>query len=111
MAPGPVPSLPKKKLEGTIKLPGATLEELTYLRLLAERAQNATQLHVRIILCMLRAKQEYFTLEEIIFAAKATPAQAERTMRSLAQNGIVEKDGCLYKKPHCESIIEKIACK
>ena len=83
-----------------------TISELAYLRLLRERMPNASQQHVKTMICLLREKQSYLTIEDIENSTKIHNGELKKIMNSLKGKKLVETDGCLFKKPESKKIIE-----
>jgi hypothetical protein len=87
---------------------GVTVRELACLRLLHERLPNKTAMHLRVFEFMLR-NGSHFTAQEIAEATGTYQKFAELILQELAENRLIEKEGCLYR---CNGIaIEEIlAC-
>ncbi len=87
---------------------GTTVTEAAFLRFLFERVPNATQRHVRALLCILRAKDSYLSMQEIEKNTLIGNGELRKIMHSFSKNRLVQKDGCLYRKPESEKIAEII---
>ncbi len=89
---------------------GITVSELAYLRILRERVPNATPQHVKTMLCLLHERQSYLTLEELEQSTKIHNGELRKIMRQFTAKRLVEREGCLFKKPGTERIVEIITC-
>lgn len=87
---------------------GLTIKELALLFILFDRIPKAKAKHVMALLCIMRNKNSYLSMEEIGRNTLILDAELEKIMRCFAKNKLVEKDGCLYKKPMEEKIAEII---
>jgi len=90
---------------------GVTVAELAYLRLLGEHFSKVTPLQIRTMLFLLEEKQSYFTLEEIEHSTKIHNGQLKKIMKQFTSKRLVEKEGCLFKKPENSKIVALISCK
>lgn len=88
---------------------GLTIKELALLFILLDRIPKAKAKHVRTLLCILRNKNNYLSIEEIEKNTLILNGELKKIMQCFAKNNLVEKDGCLYKKPAEEKIAEIIA--
>lgn len=73
-----------------------------------ERTQKVSPRHVRTLLWILRGKNNYFSLEELEKNTLVGNGELKRIMQSLTENELLQKDGCLYRKPEREKIAEII---
>ncbi|MCX6799465.1 MAG: hypothetical protein NTW59_05220 [Candidatus Diapherotrites archaeon] len=87
-----------------------TIVELACLRLLKRKVPKASPQQMSAMLCLMREKQSYLSLEEISGSTRIHNSELQKIMRSLAKEQLVEKEGCLYKKPELQKIAELIAC-
>ena len=103
MRPGTLPSNKKELL-----VEGTTLKEAAMLRILSQKVPEAGPMHVMALLCILREKNSYFSLEDIEKNTLIRNGELKKIMDVLSKNSIVEKEGCLYRRPESEKIAEII---
>jgi len=84
------------------------LKEIALLRMLLQKKPNATPKHIRTLLCILRHKNTYLSIEDIEKNTLIKNEELEKIMQSFSKNRLVEKEGCLYKKNSGEKIAEMI---
>ena len=87
---------------------GTTVKEAAMLRILAQKVPEAGPSHVMALLCILREKNSYFSLEDIEKNTLIRNGKLKKIMDAFSKNCIVEKDGCLYRKLESEKIAEII---
>jgi len=85
-----------------------TISELALLRLLQKQIPKASASHARTLMCILGKKESYQTIEEIAKSTLLENRALEKIMKALEQNRLVQKEGCLYRKPNEEKIVEII---
>ena len=90
------------------KMKGTTLKEMALLKMLLQKKTNATPKHIRTLLCILRHKNTYLSIEDIKKNTLIENKELEKIMQSFSKNKFVEKEGCLYKKINGEKIAEII---
>ena len=88
-----------------------TLGELVMLLLLLEKNSNPAPKEVRALLCILGKKNSYLSLEELGKSTLIQDRELRRVMQTLAQKQLVQKEGCLYRKPESEKIARIIECR
>lgn len=89
-------------------MPGTTLGELALLRIMQKSIPDATPKHARVLLCIIRQKNNYLSLKEIEQESLVQDHELEKVMSGLSKNNLVQKEGCLFKKPVGEKIVEMI---
>lgn len=96
------------KKKGWIKLEGITIRELALILILLQKNPKAKARHLMALLCIMRSKNRYLSMEEIENNTLIVNGELKKIMDCFAKNSLVEKDGCLYKKPMEEKIAEII---
>jgi len=88
-----------------------TLGELVLILLLQEKISNATRNHVNALLYIIGQKNEYLSLDEMGESTLIKAKDLRKIMQALAKKRLVQKEGCLYRKPESEKIAEIIECR
>ncbi len=86
---------------------GASVKEIALLKI-AEGIPNASQKHARTLLFIHGHKNTYFSLKELQQKTLIENKELEAILEELAKKRLLEKEGCLYKKPEKEKIAEII---
>jgi len=86
----------------------ATLNEIAFLKLVQEKIPNSSQMHVRAMLCILGKKNSYLSFQEIERDSLIADSKLRKILKAFAKKKLVEKEGCLYKKPESEKLVEII---
>ncbi len=84
------------------------MKEAASLRVLFQKAPNASPKHVRALLCILRHKNTYLSMKDIEKNTFIKNSELKKIMQSFSKSRLVEKEGCLYKKIDGEKIVEII---
>jgi beta-N-acetylglucosaminidase len=84
---------------------GASISEIALLKIV-EKIPQASQKHARTMLFIHGHKNTYFSLKELSQKTLIEQKELERILEELAGKKLLEKEGCLYKKPEKEKIGE-----
>lgn len=87
---------------------GTTVKEAAMLRILSQKVPEAGPSHVRALLCIMREKNSYFSLDDVERNTLIRNGKLKKIMDAFSKNSIVEKEGCLYRKLEFEKIAEII---
>ena len=90
---------------------GMSVREFALLKLFLQKRQKISPVQFRALLCVLAQKDTYLSPEDIGQAGIVSPKELEKILKSFAREQLLEKEGCLYKKPECEKIAEAIKCR
>ena len=83
-------------LRELVNVVGVSVRELAYLRLFNERLSCKTPQHLLIFEFMMQ-NGNHFTVEEIAAETQVYERFAELILKELAENKLIEKNGCLYR--------------
>lgn len=90
---------------------GLSVREFALLKLFLQKKQKISPVQFRALLCVLAQKETYLSPKEIGQNSAVSQKELEKILKSFAKEQLIEKDGCLYKKPECERIAEAIRCR
>ncbi len=85
---------------------GLTVWELAFVKILRARVPGASPMHLKAMLALLRQKQDYLTLDEIESSTAIRNGELKKIMRDFTASRLVEKEGCLFRKPENKKVIE-----
>jgi hypothetical protein len=85
-----------------------SVREFALLKLFLQKRQRISPVQVRALLCVLGQKQAYLSLEEIEEKSLLSQRELEKILKGFAREQVLERQGCLYKKPEEEKIVEVI---
>jgi len=78
------------------------------MKILQKKMPKANSKHFRAMLCIARQKNNYLTIREIEERALLPSQEAEKIMECLSKKKLIQKEGCLFKKPREETIMQMI---
>lgn len=85
---------------------GLTVWELAFIKILRARVPDAGPMHLKAMLALLREKQSYLTLDEIETSTAIHNGELKKIMQDFTATQLVEKEGCLFRKPENKKVIE-----
>jgi len=85
-----------------------SIVELAILIKVLEKTPNLKRKHLIALFCILMDKNSYFSLEEMEKLTLLENGELEKVLNSFESQKLLERDGCLYKKPESEKIVEII---
>ena len=85
----------------------ATVKEVALLKLV-QRIPKASAKHERTMLWLHGHKNSYFSLKEIGENTLLKDSELEKILEALEEKKLLEREGCLYKKPEKEKIAEML---